>query len=93
MTFQLKVGQSVPDGSTVCGFIAVGQEPEAQFNSQDEQFIFCSYKQSDGLIPMSEKEARKQLNKLKKKNLPEGLCLPKQLKPNSQFLCNSVIVK
>jgi hypothetical protein len=93
VTFELNVGQSVPDGSTVCGFIAVGQEPEAQFNSQGEQFIFCSYKQSDGLIPMSEKEARKQLNKLKNKNLPEGLCLPKQLKPNSQSLCNSVIGK
>ena len=91
--FQLNVGQSVPDGSTICGFIALGQGPEPQFNRQGEQFIFCSYKQSDGLIPLSEKEARKHLNKLKNKNLPDGLCLPKQLKPNNQFLCNSAIVK
>lgn len=93
ITFQLNVGQSVPDGTTLCGYIAVGQEPDAQFNSQGEQFIFCSYKQSETFIPMSEREARKQLDKLKNKNLPKGMCLSKQLSPNSQSLCNSVLLR
>jgi hypothetical protein len=86
VTFQFNVPQTLPNGSTVCGYIAVGQEPAAQFNSQGERFIFCSSKQAEALIPMSEKEARKQLNKLnnKDKNLPKERCASRQLSPFSQ---------
>lgn len=33
LTFQLEVPANVPDNSTVCGYISVGQSPDAQFNS------------------------------------------------------------
>jgi hypothetical protein len=91
VSFQLNVPQTVPDGSTICGYINVGQEPEAQFNNQGEQFIFCSYKEANALIPMSEKEARKQVNKLKSmdKSLLKVQCISSKLSPLNQFSCDA----
>ena len=91
VSFQLDVPETVPDGSTVCGYIAVGQYPEAKFNSQGERFIFCSSKQADTLMPMTEKEARKHLNILKNKDksLPAKQCVSRQSSPFNQFTCDT----
>ncbi len=67
-TFQLDVPSSVPVGATICASITIGQMPNAQFNSQGDRFIFCSYKQSQGLVAMPEKEARTWLEGVKSRD-------------------------
>ena len=68
LTFELDVPASVPVGSTVCASIAVGKDPVPQFNSQGDRSIFCSYKQSDGVVAMSAKESRKWLEDRKNRD-------------------------
>ncbi|NHN35742.1 hypothetical protein G8764_00360 [Pseudomaricurvus alcaniphilus] len=67
LTFQLDIPADVPDFSTVCGYIAVGQGRNAQFNSGGDRFIFCSSTQGGALVPMSEKEGRKHLKNIKER--------------------------
>jgi hypothetical protein len=57
--FHLDVPANLSDGSTICGYIVVGEAPEAQFNSQGDRFIFCSVKQSGELAAMPQKVGRK----------------------------------
>ena len=68
LTFELDVPASAPVGATVCTYIAVGKGPVPQFNSQGDRHIFCSYKQSDGVVAMSAKESRKWLEKRKNRD-------------------------
>ena len=64
--FQLNVPRDVPDGSTVCAYAAVGVNPNPQFHSEGERFLFCGGTQARKFKLLSEKEARRHLRKLKR---------------------------
>lgn len=72
LSFELDIPSSVPIGSLICAFITAGQKPAAQFSNQGSRFIFCSQKDSSGVIPMPEKEGRKRLHELRQRDRESG---------------------
>lgn len=59
LRFQLQVPAQVLDGTTVCATVTVGREPQPQFRSQGDRFVFCSVKQPNGFEALPAKAGRK----------------------------------
>lgn len=60
LSFQLDVPTSVLDGTTICATIAVGRDPNPQFSTQGDRFVFCSVKVAGGgFEALSGKEGRR----------------------------------
>lgn len=64
LNFQLEIPATLPDGTFVCAFASVGQDPAPQFNAQGERFIFCTVKQPAGFEALSGKEGRRRYREL-----------------------------
>lgn len=65
LTFELEVPASVPDESTLCGYVSVGEAPLPQYNSRGDRFIFCSVKQGGDVAALPEKQGRKRMKELR----------------------------
>lgn len=61
LQFQLEVPGDVPDGSTICALATVGRNPNPQFDSFGDRFLFCAFTQSGNFTVLSEKEGRKRM--------------------------------
>jgi hypothetical protein len=62
--FRLDVPASVLDGTLFCATITVGREPDPQFQTQGDRFIFCAVKQDGGFEALSAKEGRRRYHEL-----------------------------
>lgn len=68
--FQLDVPATVQDGTLVCVTVAVGRDPDPQFNTQGDRFISCALKQAGDFETMPAKEGRRRYRDLS--GIPRG---------------------
>ena len=69
LRFQLDVPGNVPDNSIICATAAVGSDPDPQFHSLGDRFLFCAVTQSGNFELLSDKEGRKRIRELKQQQL------------------------
>jgi hypothetical protein len=69
LRFQLDVPANVPDFSSICATLTVGRSPDPQFRNRGDRFLFCAETRSGQFEMLSEKEGRRHLRDLKRRNV------------------------